>query len=224
MTRLFDAALPGSTAPLRVIMLPAAFSEPEDFLREGFVGAVRERGLPIDLVFAALELEHVTDRSMLARLQEELIAPARRAGCAVWLGGISLGAFLALCAAERYAQELAGLCLFAPYLGSRIVAAEVERAGGVGKWSPGELDSADDERRVWSFIATLKGGPLPVHLGFGRADRFSRRHQLLAQALQAEDVDVIAGGHDWPTWLTLWERFLQRRFARGLAAGQNFRP
>lgn len=213
MTRLFDAARPGELAPVRLVMLPAAFAEPQDFLREGFVAAVRERRLPVDLVFAGLELEHVTDRSIIARLSEEIVRPARRHGCAVWLGGISLGAYLALCFAERHAHELAGLCLFAPYLGSRIMTAEVERAHGIAHWSPGETAADDDERRVWGFIKGLRAGTLPVHLGLGREDRFARRHELMAAALPASDIDIVPGGHDWPTWRILWERFLDARFA-----------
>jgi pimeloyl-ACP methyl ester carboxylesterase len=111
---LCDAARSGHTAPLRLVMLPAAYSGPEDFVAAGFIRAVRERGLDIDLVFTRLELEHVTDRSVLARLRAEHIMPARTRGVAVWLGGISLGGYLALCYAERHAPELAGLCLFAP--------------------------------------------------------------------------------------------------------------
>jgi pimeloyl-ACP methyl ester carboxylesterase len=213
MTRLFDAALPGRMAARRIVLLPAAFAEPEDFLREGFVAALRQRRLDIDLVFAPLELDHVTDRSMLERLREEVILPARVHGCAVWLGGISLGGYLALCLAERYGDELAGLVLFAPYLGSRIVTAEVERAHGVARWSPGEIAPEDDERRVWRYIQSLRSGTLPVYLGLGSEDRFAARHRLLAEALAPADVDAVPGGHDWPTWRSLWERFLDRRFA-----------
>jgi pimeloyl-ACP methyl ester carboxylesterase len=213
MTRLFDAARPGALAPRRIVMLPAAFAQPEDFLREGFVAAVRERRLDIDLVFAGLELEHVSDRSMLEWLRTDLIEPARARGCAVWVGGISLGAYLALCLAARHGGELAGLCLFAPYLGSRIVANEIERARGVANWSPGQLAADDEERRVWRYVQSLRSGTLAVHLGLGREDRFAQRHQLMAAALAPSDVDTVSGGHDWLTWRTLWGRFLDRRFA-----------
>jgi pimeloyl-ACP methyl ester carboxylesterase len=213
MTVIFDAACAGRVAPLRLVMLPAAYAAPEDFVRSGFIAAVRERRLQIDLVFAGLELEHLADQRMLTRLRQEIILPARALGSAVWLGGISLGGYLALCGAERHPAELAGLCLFAPYLGSHIVTSEVERALGVASWQPGELAEGDDERRVWRFIKTLRGGSLAVHLGLGREDRFAQRHRLLASALAPADVDVVSGGHDWPTWQKLWERFLDARFA-----------
>ncbi len=211
MKVLVDAARAGRLAPLRVILLPAAFASPDDFVQAGFASAVRERRLDVDLVFASVRLPHLTDHSALERVWCELVLPPRAHGCAVWLGGISLGGYFALCCAERHGAELAGLCLFAPYLGSRLVTAEIERAQGALKWLPGAVAEDDDERRVWRFIRTLRGGTLPVHLGLGREDRFAGRHRLMAAALAPESVDVVPGGHDWPTWRTLWERFLDAR-------------
>jgi pimeloyl-ACP methyl ester carboxylesterase len=210
----FDAARAGRIAPYRLVMLPAAYSGPDDFLRAGFVRAARERQLDIDLVFASVELAEVTGGTALTRIRQELIQPARAAGCTVWLGGISLGGYLALCCAERNAGELAGLCVFAPYLGSHIVTSEIARAGGLEGWEHGPLAGDDEERRMWRFIKGLRSGALAVHLGLGSEDRFAPRHRLMAAALAPQDVDVVSGGHDWSTWGRLWERFLDARLAR----------
>jgi pimeloyl-ACP methyl ester carboxylesterase len=210
---LIEPARVGRVAPIRVLMLPAAYAEPSDFLQHGFARAVRDRSLEIDLVFAGFQLQEISDRSLLKRLREEILVPAYALGCAVWMGGISLGGYLALNYAERHPRELAGLCLFAPYLGSHLVTSEIERANGLESWRPGEFPEDDDERRVWRFIRSLRGGPLPVHLGLGREDRFARRHGLMAAALAADSVDVVTGGHDWPTWRRLWDRFLDARLA-----------
>ena len=193
-------------------MLPAAYSAPSDFVRHGFVRAVRERSLDVDLVFAEFGLEEMIARSLFGRLREELILPARALGSSVWLGGISLGGYVALCCAERHPQELAGLCLFAPYLGSHLVTAEIERAHGIEGWMP-VVREDDDERRIWRFIRGLRQAPLPVHLGLGREDRFAGRHRLMAAALPPRNVDTVSGGHDWPTWRKLWDRFLDARLA-----------
>jgi enterochelin esterase-like enzyme len=211
MQALLESAHPGVEAATRICLLPAAYSAPEDFVRAGFVAAMRARSLDIDLVLAPLEFAHVSDRSVLEEVQRAYIEPARAAGVALWLGGISLGGYVALACAERARAALTGLCLFAPYLGSYIVTSEVERAG-LGRWDPGALRAEDDERRIWRFIQGLRGGGLPVHLGLGRDDRFLERHRLLAAALPPEDVDLVPGGHDWPTWRQLWENFLDARF------------
>jgi len=207
------AAHPGRTAARRVLLLPPAYAHPEDFLREGFAEAVRARVLDVDLVPVALRLRSVSDRSVLTQLAR-LIAAARSAGCAqVWLAGISLGAYIALLCAEHEPRAVDGLCLFAPYLGSHIVTQEIERAGGVAAWEPGDLAPEDEERRLWRFIKTHAHGAPPIHLGLGREDRFGARHQLLAAALPAERVDLVPGGHEWPVWRRLWGNFLDARFA-----------
>ena len=207
------AARSGHTAARRVLLLPPAYARPEDFLREGFADAVRARALDLDLVPVALRLRSVSDRSVLTRVTR-LIAAARSAGCAqLWLAGISLGAYIALLCAEREPGAVDGLCLFAPYLGSRIVTQEIERAGGLGAWEPGDLAADDEERRLWRFIKTHAYGAPPIHLGLGREDRFGARHRLLAAALPAARVDLVSGGHEWPVWRRLWENFLDARFA-----------
>ena len=215
---LVETANAGRTARTRVVMLPAAYSAPADFVRYGFVSAVRERSLDVDLVFAEFGLEEMIDRSLFSRLREELIVPARELGCTVWLGGISLGGYVALCCAERHPKELAGLCLFAPYLGSHLVTAEIERAG-IGGWMP-VVREDDDERRIWRFIRGLREASLPVHLGLGREDRFAGRHRLMAAALAPCNVDTVSGGHDWPTWRKLWDRFLEARLSGKAASGK----
>lgn len=208
---IHEPASAGLIASQRVLLLPPAYAQPEDFLRAGFAEAVRERGLALDLVFVGPRLETVTDRSILVQLRE-LLTEARGAGCrTLWLGGISLGAYLALACAERDWRELDGLCLFAPYLGSHIVTQEIERAGGVLGWQPGELAEDDEERRIWRFIKTRARGPLMIHLGLGEDDRFGARHRTLAAGLPADRVDLVPGGHEWPVWRTLWERFLDAR-------------
>jgi len=219
MRKIVVEAVPGSVAPSRIALLPGAYQEPEDFGREGFADAVRERGLPIDLEFVAPDLAHLLDRRALDLLHEDVVAPARAAGCpSVWLGGVSLGGFIALAYAQRRPEGLDGLCLLAPYLGNRMVTGEVARAGGVRMWRPGVLAADDEERRIWSLIKGLPEQHFAVHLGLGRQDRFGHGHALFAAALPATAVDVVDGGHDWPTWRHLWNRFLDR-----LAAAPSFR-
>jgi pimeloyl-ACP methyl ester carboxylesterase len=209
---LCERADPERAAPVQIVLLPAAYAGPEDFCRAGFGRAVRARRLNVDVTFAALDVGHVTDRSVVPRVLAEVIAPLRAAASQLWLGGISLGGYVALCCAEAESQGLAGLCLFAPYLGSHIIISEVAEAG-IRAWRAGDLAEDDDERRVWRFLQRREAATLPLHLGLGREDRFLERHQLLANALDPAEVDMVPGGHDWPTWLRLWENFLDARIA-----------
>jgi pimeloyl-ACP methyl ester carboxylesterase len=217
MRELFTPAHPGRLATTRLVLLPGAYQSLEAFAAQGFATAVRRRGIGADVSFVDVEFANLTDRSALAQLQTTIIEPARAAGCrSIWLGGISLGGYMSLqyaaeASGERHAP-VDGLCLLAPYLGNRMVIAEIDRAGGPAAWSSDELAPIEEERRIWRFIKTLHESPMRCHLGYGREDRFAAAHALMATMLRPDDVDVVAGGHDWPTWLRLWENFLDSRF------------
>jgi pimeloyl-ACP methyl ester carboxylesterase len=193
--------------------LPGAYQGAKDFAAAGFAQAVRVRKAAIELVFVDMELAHVGDRSVLERLRSQIVSPARAAGVSIWLGGISLGGLIALDYAASYPGEIDGLCLLAPYLGNRILTAEIATAPGLAAWQPGELAETDEERRIWRYLRNRRADSAALHLGYGRQDRFSAAHELLAAALPAASVDVIDGGHDWPTWSRLWENFLDVNFA-----------
>jgi pimeloyl-ACP methyl ester carboxylesterase len=205
-------ALPTATASSCMVWLPGAYHAAQDFVTAGFAQAVRARQIGLDLIFIDMELEHVGDRSALQKLHSDIVSPARAAGISVWLGGISLGGLFALDYAASHPDEVDGLCLLAPYLGSRILTNEIARAPGLAAWQPDELAEADEQRRVWRYIKNRRAGSPPLYLGFGREDRFSAAHELLAATLPADSVDVISGGHEWPTWCSLWGNFLDSRF------------
>jgi pimeloyl-ACP methyl ester carboxylesterase len=211
MRRILSAAEPGAVAPTQMIWLPGAYHSAQDFVNEGFPDAVRNRRIPLDLTFVDLEMQHLDDRETLERLRCEIVLPAFESGASVWLGGISLGGLVALDYASSYSDEFAGLCLLAPYLGNRMLTREIAAAPGLLAWEPKELAEADAERRIWRYIKRRPDSRV-LYLGFGQDDRFSAAHRLLAGALPADSVDVVAGGHEWRTWTTLWENFLDSRF------------
>jgi pimeloyl-ACP methyl ester carboxylesterase len=213
MRTFCEPAQPGVTANTRVLFLPAAYASPEDFVQAGFVTAVRERELPLDLVFPELNLQHLTDRTILRRIRHELVLPARALGCrSIWICGISLGGFIGLAFAARYTSEIEGLCLLAPYLGNHMITGEIERANGVAAWHPGELADDDDERRIWRFIKSHDDQTVSLRLGYGSEDRFANSHRMMAAALNPADVRVVPGGHEWPVWAQLWGDFLDSQF------------
>jgi len=213
MRSIFRAATAGAVAPTRMVWLPGAYHGAQDFLNAGFPDAVLGRRLAVDLSFVDLELRHLGDDAAQQQLRTEVMLPARKLGLSVWLAGVSLGGFIALDYAATFAGELDGVCLLAPYLGNRMLTAEIAAAPGLDAWAPGELAEADAERRIWRHIKTRGANSRPIYLGFGHHDRFAAAHQLLAAALPQDSVDVIAGGHEWRTWTSLWENFLDSRFA-----------
>jgi pimeloyl-ACP methyl ester carboxylesterase len=211
MHSLTDLARPGRQAETLVILLPGALHQPEDFVREGFVDAVRRRGLDMDLLLAGLLFDHVADEQALPQLHAHLVEPALAAGYRhIWLAGISIGGYVAMSYADRFPGRAAGLFLMAPYPGNRMTTNEIAAAGGIRAWQSGNLAEDDTERRNWRWLQTHRD--VEVHLGYATEDRFAGGHAMMAEALPPNRVDCIPGGHDWPAWRSLWQRFLDRRF------------
>ncbi|HJW01911.1 MAG TPA: hypothetical protein VJ548_01410 [Azospira sp.] len=196
-----------------IILLPGAYIKPEQFRSAGFEQALAAAGHDATLLLPALELEQLTAADALTALQQEVIAPARATYRRLWLGGISLGGFFALAhAADQWnhgspGSQVDGLCLLAPYPGSRITAAAIDAAGGLEYWQPTSEELADPEFRVWHWLRTPPAG-LPLFYGYGREDRFAPGMAKLAAALPRDSIHTRPGGHDWPVWSALWADFL----------------
>lgn len=194
-------------APHLVVMLPGAAMSPEALFEAGFASAIERRHLPLDFLSVDMEGMGLDAVDRWDRLQREVIEPARTRGARVWLGGISLGGMVAMAHVAARPGAVAGLCLLAPYPGSRPSTNVIERAGGPDRWQPSEADLRDPELRVWQW---LKRPPadLPVFIGHGSEDRFADRIQQVADRFPAAARHVVPGGHDWSAWLPLWEKFL----------------
>jgi pimeloyl-ACP methyl ester carboxylesterase len=212
MRTILDLAPVAGHGRILLVMLPGTRDVPEDFVRRGFVEAIRNRGLPVDVVAADAHMEYYAEHSVIDRLAADVIAPARKQGYAqIWLMGISLGGFGSMAYVCERATEIDGVILLAPYLGSRGLIGEVGHAGGLNNWQPGKIPRDDEERRViaWLREYRAKNPSLPaIYLGYGSEDRFIEAAEMLAQRLPAERVVMVQGGHDWPTWTRLWVRML----------------
>ena len=194
-----------------LVLLPPSLSNVDDLYAQGFVDALRQRQLPVDLMLADVTAQHVIDQTMVAALDAQVVQPALSEGYrSIWLAGISMGAFSALHYAARHADRLAGLFLLAPYPGTGDVLAEIRAAGGAAAWfqQPG---STLDERAWWQWLGqeSLKAqSTTPVYFGTGSADRFLKGQRMLADLLPEERVRVLPGSHQWATWKALWEDWL----------------
>jgi pimeloyl-ACP methyl ester carboxylesterase len=191
-----------------MVLLPGAYMQPEDFAAAGFFTALSARRLPYDLLAVDLDLEAISAGTALPALQAEILAPARRRGYAkIWLGGISLGGLLALGHNADTPGSVDGLCLLAPYPGSRLTTNAIARAGGLASWQATPEELADPEFRVWRWLQKPPAD-LPVFVGYGSEDRFAAGMQQIADCFPPSARHAIPGGHEWPVWQLLWEHFL----------------
>jgi len=197
-----------------LVLLPPAFGTARDFFDQGFVAAVRSRGLPVDVIAAGVTANHYLDQTVVARLHAGVIAPARAKGYRrLWLAGISIGGFGSLLTLQSHTVEIEGLLLLAPYLGSWPVVNEVIRAGGFAQWQPQPAAPDDHECQLLAWLQGLLAVPAqspPIYVGYGTQDRFAPSIEVLSDALPSDRVVRRPGEHDWATWIALWHGLLDR--------------
>lgn len=197
-----------SPARRALVLLPGAQMHPPDVERAGVHAALRDSGVELDLYVPDLHLDPCGRMDAVRRLAVEVVEPLRAHHAELWLGGISLGGLLALLHAQSAPQGLAGLCLLAPYPGSRLTTNAITRAGGLAAWQASDEQQADVEFQLWRGLRA--GQPaLPAFIGLGSHDRFASAMQALARCLPQAAVHSTAGGHDWVAWLALWREFLR---------------
>lgn len=205
---------PKAAAGDLLIMLPGYDMACGDFARHGLVQAVHDREWPVDIVAAQPDLGLYLDGTVAERIATEVVATARRSDARLWFLGVSLGAMGALLYARAYPGHVAGIVLLAPFLGSAGIIGEIEQAGGLVGWQPGDIRPSDPERQLLAWLKdhhAARPGPPALYLGYGRSDRFRRSASLLADHLPPDRVIGIDGGHDWETWRRLWHMMLERR-------------
>jgi hypothetical protein len=212
MRYLVDSANPGQKASTLMILLPGAMQLPEDFIKQGFVQAVRERGLDIDLMLVELKFEQIAGQTALRDLNHEVVNPAISQYQTIWMAGISIGGYIAVAHAHYYPGQVHGLFLMAPYPGNRMTTGEIANAGGVHAWQPSIIEEDDVERGNWAWLKDSH--QVDIHLGYGTEDRFADGIALMEQAIPATQVDKIPGDHTWPVWQQLWFNFLDKQQAQ----------
>jgi pimeloyl-ACP methyl ester carboxylesterase len=204
-----------------VVMLPGVASPPEEFVDAGFVAAIAAQAPGATVHVLDSHYGYYEDGSILARLHEEQVLPARAAGFGrVWLVGISLGGFGALGYLTRHPQSVDGVLALAPYLGPASLHREIAAAGGPRAWAaakPAPEDTRMLGHALWHHLALRDATRPEVHLGYGESDRFAHSHRQLAPLLPAQHVRTAPGGHDWPVWSALWRGWLEAQGRERLA-------
>ncbi len=204
----------GPGAKTLLVMLPGRGDAPEDYVESGFIEMLAGAGLAVDAVAVDAHFGYYYSRTLLTRLHDDVIAPARAEGYQqVWLLGVSMGGLGALLYAQKHAQTIDGLVLLAPFLGDDDLIDEIRAAGGLASWSPPAVIDPDDyQRGLWAWLkayTTDKTGLPEIHLGFGLAEDFAPACELLAAVLPPAQVHRVPGGHEWEPWRQIFAAFLE---------------
>ena len=90
-----------------LVFLPGAGDRAERFAQEGFIEAVRARGLSVDIVSADATLGYYTRFTIAERLEADVIHSAGYAE--TWLVGVSLGGAGSLTYAQHHSEQVSGV-------------------------------------------------------------------------------------------------------------------
>ena len=126
-----------------VIMLPGAGDRVGIYDERGFVAAMRDSGMDVDMLEVDAHYRYYKTRTLLERMDKDVLAPNRGAYEEIWVVGISMGGLGALLTAMTFPEDIDGLVLIAPYMGRRKVLEQIADAGGLAKWQPPEDDDED---------------------------------------------------------------------------------
>lgn len=204
----------GGDARCLVVLLPGRWDSPEDFVRHDFPGIAAKAGVRADFVAVHAHLGYYYRKTLVDRLREDVIAPARKRYDRIWLAGISLGGTGSLLYTIQNPKDVDGIVLLAPFLGEEPVIDEVAAAGGLQGWkAPDPLGPDDFQRRMWTWLERYENGSegqIPLYLGFGTRDDFAPANGLLGDVLPPERVFTVDGGHTWRAWQALWEKAVDR--------------
>ena len=145
------------------------------------------------------------NRSLLPRLHEDIVLPARKAGYEnIWLLGISMGGFGSLLYASENPDQVDGVILLAPFLGDNSSIDEIAASGGLASWNSELSKLKDYEIAIWAW---LRDSDTPVILGFGESDGMAEGYRrVLTDVLEPSSVYTLEGGHKWTTWKPLWDQ------------------
>ena len=202
---------PARTAPCLIVFLPGRRDSPGAYRRHHFAEMAVAAGVSARFLEADAHLGYYQAQTVSARLEQDIVGPARAAGAEkIWIVGISMGGLGGLLMAREH-PDLRGVVALAPFLGDTEPGL-VARAGGLTAWTPGPpRPVADYERELWSWLKGFTGEGAarpPVFLGFGLSDDLAPANRFLGDALPAGRVFTATGAHTWSAWTALWEQFL----------------
>ncbi|HEX7253893.1 MAG TPA: alpha/beta fold hydrolase [Thermoanaerobaculia bacterium] len=195
-----------------IVFLPGRRDHFGDYERRGFPRMAKKAGVTADFLEADAHIGYYRAETIVTRLHEDVIAPARARGAEkIWMVGISMGGLGAILYASQHSEELRGVIALAPFLGDEEPRL-VEAAGGLRSYAVGAPRQVGDyERYLWGWLKsyTAEGASRPpIWIGFGAEDHLAPADRLLAEALPPGRTFVEPGDHDWKTWTRLWQDLL----------------
>lgn len=203
-----------------LILLRGRGGSHRDFAKHGIIDEVRKRNLPFDIVAPAAHFGYYRTETLPERLKQDIIDPARAMGYRnIWLAGFSMGGLGSLFTIRSYPNDIDGVILISPFLGSGSILEEIKTSGGVGNWFLPIEKSHKWQYTIWGWIKeyeTDKDSYPEIYLGFGDDDSMTGEGPiLLSQSLDQNKHFSVPGNHNYKTFKEIWRlhmEMLERKF------------
>ncbi len=208
---------PSGKAKCLVVFLPGAGDTGSHFEKYGFVDAMKQKGLSVDMIATDATLGYYLKGIMPERLEADVMAAARAKNYEqTWVIGISMGGMGTLLYSHEHVDTVTGALVLAPFLGDRAIAAEIKAAGGLKQWKgPAKVEriSGDThQREIWRWLQGVTNGTEKgpkVYIGWGTEDSLGGSASVLAAALPEGHVFTVPGAHKWVSWKASLDKFLE---------------
>lgn len=207
-----------SAATGLVVMMPGFGDGPQDFITNGFLDTVQQANPAFDVIAVNAHFGYYRNYSVVKRLHRDVIEPAQARYDEIWLVGISMGGFGAAAYGETYPDNIEGMILLSPFMGSDEVVEDVMAAPSLKQWKATELKTIEDVRvrrfyELWQFFQDYAESPQrnpKIYIGFGDEDHLRGANGLIADVLAAERSLILPGGHKWTVWKPLFIELANR--------------
>ena len=197
-----------------IVLLHGKGGKTSDFEKAGFIKAVRDKGILVDIIAVNSHLGYFFKRNLIERLRNDIIKPALAVGYKhIWLTGVSVGGLGAMLYSMNYPEEIDGILLMAPFMGNSGSIEMIVKSGGIKRWDPNTAPIKGWQRELWNYIKELGSGgdsrPL-IYLAYGINDQYGPTSRVLEEIVAPERLFKSKGGHNWSAWAPLWSDFLER--------------
>jgi pimeloyl-ACP methyl ester carboxylesterase len=186
-----------------LVFLPGLGDGVKVFSKQGLVDEVRSFSADIDIVAVNTHLKYFESRTVVDRLVEDVLIPARARGYkSISIVGISLGGFGALLILKHRPDLVDSVGLISPYLGDK-------RYYDYLLQEPFVESAIAEQRNLWPWLTRLNSETYPrIYLAYGTEDKFAIPGELLAAMLPKSNQVTVKGKHRWNTFTRAFSRLV----------------
>jgi len=198
-----------------IILLSGRGASETYFEDNEWVEIAREHGSKVDFIAPYAHFGYYMTRTLLPRLNEDVIIPAKKLGYqTISVVGISMGGLGSILYSKKFPDDIDRIYLVAPFLGKEEVHEEIRQAGGLDKWELKKENAEDWNYFIWQRLKMIIKDPglkKKIFLGYGEQDSL-KGHDVLAQALPPQQVITLPGGHKDVVFAEIWKYMNKQGF------------